>query len=39
MTNASKKSRPRLIAGNVLVYLLGALLIGSAVAKVAEYLS
>lgn len=36
MTNASKKSRPRLITGNVLVYLLGALLIGSAVAKLAQ---
>ncbi len=36
MTNASTKSRPRLIAGNVLIYLLGVMLIGSAVAKVAR---
>jgi hypothetical protein len=36
MTNASTKGRPRRIAGDVLVYLLGGLLIGSAVAKVAQ---
>jgi len=36
MTNGSTTNRPRLIAGNVLLYSLGALLIGSAVAKVAQ---
>jgi hypothetical protein len=36
MTNASTKSRPRLITGNALIYLLGALLIGSAVVKVTQ---
>ena len=35
MTNASKKSRG-FIAGNVLIYVVGGLLVGSAVAKVTQ---
>jgi len=36
MTNVSTKGRTRLVTGNVLLYLLGVMLIGSAVAKVAQ---